>query len=353
MASGDIIVDLDLIGGVTGTDKSSADNNYLVHYDRLFSEFRDQDFNFIEIGVFRGASLAMWRQYFSSAAVIGVDIQDHCRQYARDDITVEIGSQEDPGFLADLVRKYPPRIIIDDGSHMAHHVIFTFEALFPSLEAGGIYVIEDLHFHAGAMREHTRGPSAVNPIDYFLSLSRMVVANEVDADRDWGFLKYAFRTIDEIMFFSRAAAIRKKAPNADQTGRIDLVMQMARAAGTADAWERASKYLAGNHAVPAAMQAIKSAITIDPSAGLYRRLSLFQAIQGDQGAALETAGLSVHQPGDAAEIGECWEQFGNLLADAGRVDEAMAAFAASLKLVAHPVVQERLRQKIRKHDPAD
>ena len=85
----------------------------------------------------------MWHEYFDQATIIGVDIQQDCRCYARDRIMVEIGSQEDPGFLADLVRRYPPRIIVDDGSHLAHHVIFTFETLFPALEPGGIYVIED------------------------------------------------------------------------------------------------------------------------------------------------------------------------------------------------------------------
>ena len=39
----------------------------------------------------------------------------------------------------------PPDVIIDDGSHIGEHVCTTFEALFPSMAAGGVYVIEDLH----------------------------------------------------------------------------------------------------------------------------------------------------------------------------------------------------------------
>jgi len=34
-------------------------------------------------------------------------------------------------------------IIIDDGSHLNEHVLFTFHQLFPKLKSGGIYVIED------------------------------------------------------------------------------------------------------------------------------------------------------------------------------------------------------------------
>jgi hypothetical protein len=36
-------------------------------------------------------------------------------------------------------------IIIDDGSHVNEHVITSFRTLFPYLQDGGIYVIEDLH----------------------------------------------------------------------------------------------------------------------------------------------------------------------------------------------------------------
>lgn len=49
--------DLDLMGALMGTDKSSAGHNYLVHYDRLFHDMRDEAFNFVEIGIFKGASL--------------------------------------------------------------------------------------------------------------------------------------------------------------------------------------------------------------------------------------------------------------------------------------------------------
>jgi len=35
-------------------------------------------------------------------------------------------------------------IIVDDGSHLNHHVIHTFEYLFPKLNDGGVYAIEDV-----------------------------------------------------------------------------------------------------------------------------------------------------------------------------------------------------------------
>lgn len=346
------LVDLDLIGGIMGTDKSSADHNYLVHYDRLFREFRSQHFNFLEIGIFRGASLATWREYFSAATIIGVDIQESCRQYAREGIVVEIGSQEDPGFLIDLIRRYPAKIIIDDGSHQAHHVLFTFETLFPSLEPGGLYVIEDLHFHAGAMREHARGHSEINPIDYFTALARMIVSNEVEDHKNWGFTNYTLRTIDEIVFFGHGAAIRKKAPRTGQQQRIEAAMQFAEKAGTPEAWERTAKYLAGNHAAESAVIALKRGIAIEPSARLYLLLSGLHATQGDQAAASAAARTAVEQAHDGVERGDCLEHLGNFLVADRRFDEAVRAFEEAVTLVTHPVVVDRIADKIRQYKGA-
>jgi len=55
-----------------------------------------------------------------------------------------MGSQVDEQFLEELVRTIGRLdIVIDDGSHLNHHVLRTFELLFPRLSQDGIYVIED------------------------------------------------------------------------------------------------------------------------------------------------------------------------------------------------------------------
>ena len=89
-------------------------------------------------------------------------INPWCKQFDGGERTiVEIGSQDDPEFLAGLSRKYSPTIIIDDGSHLAHHVTYTYEHLFPFLQPGGLYVIEDIFFHLGPHAEQYRGQATV------------------------------------------------------------------------------------------------------------------------------------------------------------------------------------------------
>jgi hypothetical protein len=346
MALQDISNDLDLIGAMMGTDKSSTGYNYLVHYEGLFRDLRHSVFNFIEIGVFAGASLATWRKYFDKATIIGVDINESCRQYGRDGAIVEIGSQYDGEFLTDLATRYPPRVVIDDGSHMAHHLIFSFETLFPLLEPGGIYVVEDIHLHAGEMRDYLRGTSEIDPIDYFLSLSRTTVLNQQDQNQPREFFRNIRGALDEVVWFGNAVAIRKKAPPSDADGRIKAVTAIAEQAGTAEAWDRAGRYMIGAGDRKSAIVAMQKAIGIRPSASLYRLMSMLLADTGDLEGGIRAAEVSVGLATSPPERGDCMEIWGNHLAREKKFPEAVQMFQDALELVTHPVIRTRLELKI-------
>ena len=153
---------LDHLGILAGTDKSRLEQDYLRQYERLFQPFADQKIVVMEIGIHNGASLAVWERYFSQAQIVGVDIEPSRKQFTRKRVQVEIGSQFDAAFLAALSQQYAPSIIIDDGSHVDEHQIFTFEKLFPSLAPGGIYIVEDIQ---GYM-------ATTVAADYFLQMMR-------------------------------------------------------------------------------------------------------------------------------------------------------------------------------------
>jgi cephalosporin hydroxylase len=121
--------------------------HYLDLYDEYLDRFRGKPIRFLEIGVNRGGSLQMWREYFGPGALIyGIDVNPECAELADPPTQVRIGSQADPDFLRSVIDEMgPPDVIIDDGSHVARHQQVSFETLFPLLAAGGIYVIEDMH----------------------------------------------------------------------------------------------------------------------------------------------------------------------------------------------------------------
>ena len=141
--------DGDLLEIYAGNDgvKVHKWHHYLPLYDRYFARFRGTPVRFLEIGVNNGGSLQMWRRYFGPDAVIyGIDINPDCAQYDGQSGMVRIGSQDDPDFLAAVVDEMGGiDAVLDDGSHRMAHVDASLRALFPRLEMGGTYMIEDLH----------------------------------------------------------------------------------------------------------------------------------------------------------------------------------------------------------------
>jgi hypothetical protein len=121
--------------------------HYFDIYERHFERFRDRPVRMLEIGVFGGGSLNMWRAYFHpESQIVGIDINPDCAKHAHDNIAVHIGSQDDEAFLKGVADMYGGfDIVLDDGSHVNSHVIKTFETLYDRVAPEGVYLIEDVH----------------------------------------------------------------------------------------------------------------------------------------------------------------------------------------------------------------
>jgi hypothetical protein len=122
-------------------------NHYFHIYDRHFSRFRGRTVRVLEIGIYSGGSLEMWRNYFGPRCqVYGVDIQPSCRAYESDSVKVFIGDQADRDFWKRFKHDVPAiDIVIDDGGHLPEQQIVTLEELLPYLQPGGVYLCEDVH----------------------------------------------------------------------------------------------------------------------------------------------------------------------------------------------------------------
>lgn len=128
------------------TDKSSNGHSYCQYYDFLLEHLRYKPINLLEIGIDKGASLLMWKDYFPHGIIHGIDIRGGY-EYLEElgGIKTHIVDQSKRGELVLFAEQYPNYfdIIVCDGSHMADHDILTFETLFPYLKSGGYYVLED------------------------------------------------------------------------------------------------------------------------------------------------------------------------------------------------------------------
>jgi hypothetical protein len=123
-------------------------DHYFDVYERYFSKFRNKKITIVEIGVYQGGSLQMWRKYFGKEATIwGIDIDPRCKTLEDENTPILIGSQEDPQFLRSIIDKIGMiDILIDDGGHTQDQQIISFEELYKYVNPdGGIYLCEDVH----------------------------------------------------------------------------------------------------------------------------------------------------------------------------------------------------------------
>jgi len=128
-----------------GTDKSSLVHNYVEKYEKFLSEYREKEFKLLEIGVDKGHSVKMWKEYFTKAQIYAIDILD-LTHMSEERVSIILGSQNDVKFLEGISDKYGPfDIIIDDGSHINEDMEISFVTLFPLLKPGGFYIVEDMH----------------------------------------------------------------------------------------------------------------------------------------------------------------------------------------------------------------
>ena len=124
--------------------------HYFDVYDRHLARFRGTDVHFLEIGIFSGGSLRMWRDYLGeSATIYGVDISSRTRAYHDSEKhgrpKIFVGDQTSAVFW-DTFKAAVPRVdvMIDDGGHTMPMQRATLEAMFDHLSFGGVYICEDL-----------------------------------------------------------------------------------------------------------------------------------------------------------------------------------------------------------------
>jgi hypothetical protein len=134
-------------------------NHYFEIYNRHFSKFVGREVHVLEIGVYSGGSLEMWREYFGSKChVHGVDIEEACKGYENDWTTISVGDQADRGFWKLFKEKNPCiDVLIDDGGHEAEQQIVTLEEMLPHLRPGGVYLCEDVHGEQHRFHSYIQG----------------------------------------------------------------------------------------------------------------------------------------------------------------------------------------------------
>jgi len=128
-------------------DSDKVKNNYLAQYDSVLEPWVDKKITLLELGIYKGGSLLLWRDYFPQGTIIGIDLELPQDIQPPDRVRMFKGNQADKRLLSRVADELAPQgfdIIIDDASHIGELTKLSFWHLFDRhLKPGGLYVIED------------------------------------------------------------------------------------------------------------------------------------------------------------------------------------------------------------------
>ena len=143
----------------SGTDKNN--NEYDLIYIYLFKKINFKFKRILEIGIgsnnlkidgnmgyqaIPGASLIALSKFFETAKIYGADIDPNIRINQKNIKTfvVDQTSRKSLSHFSKKINYFD--LIIDDGLHLPHANLLTFEILSNKLSKNGIYIIEDIDF---------------------------------------------------------------------------------------------------------------------------------------------------------------------------------------------------------------
>jgi hypothetical protein len=137
-----------LIGDLFTEQKSDKMTRHGYHrfYDEILPPC-DAEVRLIESGVSTGHSMRSWERYFTAktSRFFGVAYKNKLTE-RMDDPRSQIlsGDQSNVTFLKVLTETAGSvDIVVDDGSHVPHHMLLSLEKIWPIVRPGGYYVIED------------------------------------------------------------------------------------------------------------------------------------------------------------------------------------------------------------------
>ena len=151
------LTDLCVLAKKCGTDK--VQHGYTKYYSQIFKKDRTNPINFCELGIFRGASIGLWHEYFTKGNIYCIDnckpekcsgrlicpsdVVQKLNQYSPR-IHAYYSAQDDEEKLNTIFKGIEFDYICDDASHFQRETLKSLGILFKKLKSGGTYIIEDI-----------------------------------------------------------------------------------------------------------------------------------------------------------------------------------------------------------------
>jgi hypothetical protein len=126
------------------TDKGTYHNYIQEYYTNIFSDIRNESLKILEIGVLDGKSMKFWNDWFTSAEIIGVDINQQSKPFIDANGYKVIWGDAYNQTFTELFQNSYFDFIIDDGPHTLDSQLYTATNYFEKLKINGLLIIEDI-----------------------------------------------------------------------------------------------------------------------------------------------------------------------------------------------------------------
>ena len=137
-----------------GTDKGEPKSFVDGFYQENFEPLRNKKLTLVEIGVRSGASLKLWKEFFSErATIIGIDnftdFNQHEIPYHEEWLSDGVQFIDGDGYTQETVDEIDGGIdiLIDDGPHTPQSHQKLLELYLPKMNKGGYVIIEDISYN--------------------------------------------------------------------------------------------------------------------------------------------------------------------------------------------------------------
>jgi len=194
--------------------KYHTDKAYLHKYLDFYEKYINKDSvkRFLEIGVWEGASIKMWREWFPPDVIIeGWDISPP-PQIDNTDLRV-VDQLNKEMMLNNVTGVYD--VILDDGGHTPHMIQGAFSTLFKHSK---MYILEDLH--APFVADMFLPPGDVSTIEILNDFSTNGWTSKYATEEEKGYINENAEIVDIYYQYDKknipisiSAIIRNKAYN--------------------------------------------------------------------------------------------------------------------------------------------
>jgi len=129
-----------------GTDKNTLHCYIDEVYEKVFPSRKNSAKKVLEIGVYNGESIRLWRDYFINAEIYGLDVVECDAIKNSDRVTHIVNDAYDKSVIDSLPNDFD--IVIDDGPHSLESMKIFLKEYSSKINPNGVLILEDIQHYS-------------------------------------------------------------------------------------------------------------------------------------------------------------------------------------------------------------